>query len=203
MTRIAVILATNLARALARPSPNRFDSSVFAEKQLPNIPYAVYARFATKDELFFTLYVRWEEKILARLDNLPNVKTLEEFALESARRVIASRREDADFYLLLLEFWTYAARDERLRHEFAARHNQQLQRIADRLETIAARLGMKLRMSALELARAGSTMQQSLPPGTRAHPEFLGYDRGHDDGYVLRLWAGDASERRSTHRRVG
>ncbi len=121
---------------------------------------AVYARFATKDELFFALYARWEEKILARMDNLPNVKTFEEFGLETARRVITSRREDADFYLLLLEFWTYAARDERLRHEFAARHNRQVQRIAARLETIAARLGVKLRMPALELARAGSAMQQ-------------------------------------------
>jgi hypothetical protein len=32
-----------------------------------------------------------------------------------------------------------------------------------------------------------------------AHPELLGHDRGHDHGYVLRPWAGDASERRSTH----
>ena len=120
---------------------------------------AVYARFATKDELFFALYARWEEKIIARLDNLPNVKTWEELGLESARRVIASRREDADFYLLLLEFWTYAARDERLRHEFAALHNRQLHRVAAWLETMAARLGVKLRMSALEMARAGSAMQ--------------------------------------------
>jgi AcrR family transcriptional regulator len=121
---------------------------------------AVYARFATKDELFFALYALWQEKRLAFLDDLPDLKTWEEVGLETARRAIASRREDGDFHLLLLEFWTYAARNERLRQQFAERHNQQLQRIAAWLETMAARLGVKLEISALEMARAGSAMLQ-------------------------------------------
>jgi AcrR family transcriptional regulator len=131
---------------------------------------AVYARFATKDELFFALYAQWEESLIARYDHLPDFKTFEEFALENARRVIASRRKDADWYLLLLEFWTFAARDERLRREFAERHNRSVERIAARLEKIAAQLGVKLRVSALELARAGSAMQQGFTLERLADP---------------------------------
>ena len=149
---------------------------------------AVYARFATKDELFFALYARWQEKLLARLDNLPNVKTWDELGLEIARRAIASRREDADFHLLLLEFWTYAARNERLRQEFAARHNQHLHRVAGWLETMAARLGVKLGISALEMARAGSAMLQGYTLERLADPvgvpeelvEFMFQALGHE-----------------------
>jgi AcrR family transcriptional regulator len=149
---------------------------------------AVYARFATKDELFFALYARWQEKLLARLDHLPDVKTWDEVGLETARRAIASRREDADFHLLLLEFWTYAARNERLRQEFAARHNQHVHKVAAWLETMAARLGVKLRISALEMARAGSAMLQGYTLERLADPvgvpeelmEFMLKALGHE-----------------------
>ena len=149
---------------------------------------AVYARFATKDELFFALYARWQEKLIARLDTLPNVKTWDELGLETARRAIVSRREDADFHLLLLEFWTYAARNERLRQEFAARHNHHLERIAAWLETMAAKLGVKLGISALEMARAGSAMLQGYTLERLADPvgvpeelvEFMLQALGHE-----------------------
>jgi AcrR family transcriptional regulator len=149
---------------------------------------AVYARFATKDELFFALYARWQERRLAQLEDLPNVKTWEEVGLETARRAITSRREDGDFHLLLLEFWTYAARNERLRQEFAARHNQHLQKVAAWLEMMAARLGVKLRISALEMARAGSAMLQGYTLERLADPvgvpeelvEFMFNALGHE-----------------------
>jgi AcrR family transcriptional regulator len=131
---------------------------------------AVYARFASKDDLFFALYARREEKIVPRLDQMPNLKTFEEFALDQARRLIALRREDANWYLLLLEFWTYAARDDRLRREFAARHNQSVKRIAARLEKIAAHVGVKLRLPALALARAASAMAQGFTLERLADP---------------------------------
>lgn len=149
---------------------------------------AVYARFATKDELFFALYARWQEKLQARLDNLPDVTTWEEMGLALARNAIASRREDADFHLLLLEFWTYAARNDRLRQEFAALHNQQIHRIAAWLETMAAKLGVKLRISTLEMARAGSAMLQGYTLERLADPvgvpeelvEFMLQALGHE-----------------------
>jgi AcrR family transcriptional regulator len=131
---------------------------------------AVYARFASKDELFFALYAQREESVMARYAKLPEFSSFEEFALENARRVIASRRDDADWYLLLLEFWTYAARDERLRREFALRHNRQVERIATVLEKIAAQVGVKLRLPALDLARAGSAMQQGFTLERLADP---------------------------------
>lgn len=131
---------------------------------------AVYARFASKDELFFALYEEREAKVIARLDPMPDLKTIEEVALDQARRIIALRREDADWYLLLLEFWTYAARDERLRHEFALRHNKSIERIAARLERFATHFGVKLRLSALEMARAGSAMAHGFTMERLADP---------------------------------
>src|SRR5262249_18097170 len=81
------------------------------------------------------------------------------------------RRQQADWYLLLLEFWTYAARDDRLRRAFAARHNQLLQQVAQALERKAAAMGQKLALSAMDLARAGSAMGHGAAVGCLGDPE--------------------------------
>lgn len=121
---------------------------------------AVYARFASKDDLFLALYDQRQQEIAAAFNPGHNYKTFEEFALDDARHLIALRRNESEWYLLLLEFWTYAVRDPRLRREFAARHNQALARVAGRIEAVAARLGVKLRLPALDMARAASAMSQ-------------------------------------------
>jgi AcrR family transcriptional regulator len=120
---------------------------------------AVYARFKSKDELFFALYDQWvDQRIedLARYNTPP--RTFEALLRSDARRLMALRNAHADWYLLLLEFWTYAARDERLRQELAAHHERFVRELANAIEASAKALGATLKRPAIYLARAGSAM---------------------------------------------
>jgi len=120
---------------------------------------AVYARFKSKDELFFALYDEWVDQRIVDLerDGTPP-KTFEELLRTDARRLTALRNAHADWYLLLLEFWTYAARDERLRQELAAHHERFVRELAKAIEGSAKALGATLNRPAIYLARAGSAM---------------------------------------------
>jgi len=120
---------------------------------------AVYARFKSKDELFFALYDEWVDQRIVDLEryNTPP-KTFEELLRTDARRLTALRNAHADWYLLLLEFWTYAARDERLRQELAAHHERFVRELAKAIEASAKALGATLNRPAIYLARAGSAM---------------------------------------------
>jgi AcrR family transcriptional regulator len=120
---------------------------------------AVYARFKSKDELFFALYDEWVDQRIVDLEryNTPP-KTFEELLRTDAQRLTALRNTHADWYLLLLEFWTYAARDERLRQELAAHHERFVRELAKAIEASAKALGATLKRPAIYLARAGSAM---------------------------------------------
>jgi len=120
---------------------------------------AVYARFKSKDELFFALYDEWVDQRIVDLEryNTPP-KTFEELLRSDARRLMALRNAHADWYLLLLEFWTYAARDERLRQELAAHHERFVRELAKAIEASVKALGATLKRPAMYLARAGSAM---------------------------------------------
>ena len=139
---------------------------------------AVYARFKSKDELFLALYDEWvDQRIadLARYNKPP--KTFEALLRGDAKRLMALRNAHADWYLLLLEFWTYAARDDRLRAELAAHHERFVQDLAAAIEASVAALGATLKRPAIELARGGSaislgvTLERLLDP--QAVPETL------------------------------
>jgi len=120
---------------------------------------AVYARFKSKDELFFALYDEWVDQRIVDLEryNTPP-KTFEELLRTDAQRLTALRNTHADWYLLLLEFWTFAARDERLRQELAAHHERFVRELAKAIEASAKALGATLKRPAIYLARAGSAM---------------------------------------------
>jgi AcrR family transcriptional regulator len=139
---------------------------------------AVYARFKSKDELFFALYDDWvDQRIadLARFDNPP--KSFEALLRSDARRMMALRNAHSDWYLLLLEFWTYAAREERLRQELAMHHERFLRELAVAIEASAKALGATLKRPAIHLARTASamslgvTLERLLDP--QAVPETL------------------------------
>ncbi|PWT76599.1 MAG: hypothetical protein C5B46_00925 [Proteobacteria bacterium] len=139
---------------------------------------AVYSRFKSKDELFLALYDEWvDQRIadLARYSTPP--KTFEALLRTDAKRLMALRNTHADWYLLLLEFWTYAARDERLRQELAAHHERFVRNLAAAIEASVKALGATLKRPAIYLARAGTaislgvTLEQLLDPD--AVPESL------------------------------
>jgi AcrR family transcriptional regulator len=120
---------------------------------------AVYSRFKSKDELFFALYDEWVDQRIADLGhyNTPP-KSFEALLRADAKRLMALRNTHGDWYVLLLEFWTYAVRDERLRQELAAHHERLVRELAKAIEASARALNATLKRPAIYLARAGTAM---------------------------------------------
>ena len=116
---------------------------------------AVYSNFESKDDLFLALL---DERIERRMQQLrqaaAGLKTLEDLARRDARRWTATMGQEPEWRLLLMEFWTHAARDPRLRRELAARHARQLEAAAKVLEEAAAGLGETLLLPARDIVRA-------------------------------------------------
>jgi AcrR family transcriptional regulator len=98
---------------------------------------AVYSNFAGKDALFLALLDRHLDEQLAAVERLSGAESNR--ALRDDLEA-ASTKEMAhgSFGLLMLEFWVYAARDERARTALVARSRHLRERLA---EMIAERRG--------------------------------------------------------------
>lgn len=83
---------------------------------------ALYSNFAGKEELFLALF---EERIVADVDEYAEIvaagATLEEQARGAGDRWMAILRERPNYFPLLIEFWSYAIREPRLRKRLGAR----------------------------------------------------------------------------------
>lgn len=92
---------------------------------------AVYSRFASKADLFLALY---EDRQAERRQIFKRLARTAEHDHATAAAWGRVLREERDWLLLLIEFWTYAARDPAIRERFAALHTATRQAIA---QTIA------------------------------------------------------------------
>ncbi len=120
---------------------------------------AVYSNFASKDDLFLALLdERIEQRVREFQEAAAKRGTLEDLTRGDARRWAATMARRPEWTLLLMEFWTHAARDPRLRREFAARHLRLLEAGAQMLEDAAAEMGETLLIPPLDLSRAASAM---------------------------------------------
>ena len=80
---------------------------------------AVYATFASKADLFLALYEERTEERMAQVATI--AATVEADALQEGFGAWAEvLRHERPWLLVLLEFWTFAARDAALRRRFAA-----------------------------------------------------------------------------------
>jgi AcrR family transcriptional regulator len=118
---------------------------------------AVYSRFGSKADLFLAILDEHIDRIVAEVAQ------------------VAGERE---WFPLVLEFWSHAARDERLRREFAARHERLVGAYAGLIEADYARLGLPLPLAPEVLARAvvamgnGVALERLADPG-RVPEELL------------------------------
>jgi len=120
---------------------------------------AVYSNFESKDDLFLALLdERIEQRVREFHEATAKRGTLEDLTRGDARRWAATMARKPEWTLLLMEFWTHAARDPRLRREFAARHRRLLEAGAQMLEDAAAETGETPLMPPLDLSRAASAM---------------------------------------------
>jgi AcrR family transcriptional regulator len=83
---------------------------------------ALYSNFAGKEDLFLALF---EERIAADVGTYSEIvaseATLEDQARGAGDRWMEILRERPDYFPLLIEFWSYAIREPRLRERLATR----------------------------------------------------------------------------------
>jgi AcrR family transcriptional regulator len=132
---------------------------------------AVYSRFGSKADLFLAILDEHIDRIVAEV---AQVATLDQ-PLGAHAELLAGRRMDLlererEWFPLVLEFWSHAARDERLRREFGARHERLVGAYAGLIEADYARLGLPLPMAPEVLARAVVAMGNGIALERLADP---------------------------------
>src|SRR5215218_3756119 len=140
---------------------------------------AVYSRFGSKADLFLAILDEHIDRIVAEVAQVAGVdQPLGAHAELLAGRRMALLERETEWFPLVLEFWSHAARDERLRREFAARHERLVGAYAGLIEADYARLGLPLPLAPEVLARAvvamgnGVALERLADPG-RVPEELL------------------------------
>jgi len=133
---------------------------------------AVYSRFGSKADLFLAILDEHIDRMVAEVAQVAGVDQ----PLGAHAELLAGRRMDLlererEWFPLVLEFWSHAARHERLRGEFAARHERLVGAYAGLIEADYARLGLPLPLAPEVLARAvvamgnGVALERLADPG--------------------------------------
>jgi AcrR family transcriptional regulator len=128
---------------------------------------AVYSRFGSKADLFLAILDEHIDRIVAEVAKVADLDQ----PLGAHAELLAGRRMDLlererDWFPLVLEFWSHAARDERLRREFGARHERLVAAYAGLIEADYARLGLPLPMAPEVVAMGnGVALERLADPG--------------------------------------
>ena len=132
---------------------------------------AVYSRFGSKADLFLAILDEHIDRIVAEVAQVAGVdQPLGAHAELLAGRRMALLEREREWFPLVLEFWSHAARDERLRGEFAARHERLVGAYAGLIEADYARLGLPLPLAPEVLARAVVAMGNGIALERLADP---------------------------------
>jgi len=116
---------------------------------------AVYSRFGSKADLFLAILAERIDQLVAEVAQVAALhQPIPEQAELLAGRRMALLDREREWFPLVLEFWSHAARDERLRHEFGACHERLVGAYASLIEADYARLGLPLPLAPEVLARA-------------------------------------------------
>lgn len=116
---------------------------------------AVYSNFASKEGLFLALLDRhFERRVREIAELLSSDEDLVTQMREGSRGFVRAILEEKDMSLLMMEFWTYAVRNEPLREQVVARVRRMRRELADLFESRLAGLGLTLPVTYDELALA-------------------------------------------------
>jgi AcrR family transcriptional regulator len=116
---------------------------------------AVYSRFGSKADLFLAILAERIDQLVAEVAQVGGLhQPIPQQAELLAGRRMALLEREREWFPLVLEFWSHAARDERLRREFGARHERLVGAYAGLIEADYARLGLPLPLAPEVLARA-------------------------------------------------
>jgi len=106
---------------------------------------AIYSNFAGKEDLFLALF---EEHVASQNRKYREIfnrgQNLEERSRGGADDWMAFLHDEPDSFPLMIEFWSYAIRDPKLRRRYAARLAAFRQTFAELIEQGASELGIEL-----------------------------------------------------------
>ena len=106
---------------------------------------AVYAHFETKADLFLAILERRvDQRVSAQEEAGADARDFAAMVSQAAEQWGTVMRDDAAWTLLLLEFWTHAARDPELRARVAEQHARTHVSIARLVAEVRARSGETL-----------------------------------------------------------
>jgi AcrR family transcriptional regulator len=160
---------------------------------------AVYANFASKEELFLAmLEARFEE----RLRELDRILSTEEDpdtqAREATAGFIAAIEAEPEWERLFFEFAVHAARNEGFRAELVFRYRTMRERIAELLARRAERLGIEPVVPPQQVATMTFAMANGIALERMLEPEAV------PDGLapeMMAIFFGGLRARAATHRR--
>ncbi|HEY7606482.1 MAG TPA: TetR/AcrR family transcriptional regulator [Actinomycetes bacterium] len=133
---------------------------------------AVYSRFGGKADLFLAILDERIDQLVAEVAEVARTdQPIPAHAELLAGRRMALLDREREWFPLVVEFWAHAARDERLRREFAARHERLVGAYAGLIEADYARLGLALPLAPEVLARAVVAMGNGVALERLADPD--------------------------------
>jgi AcrR family transcriptional regulator len=145
---------------------------------------AVYSNFASKEDLFFTVYERRLEARVAEFEALLKAAPLARDAIEAIARTAAVRSERDDGWLaVFFEFWAHVLRHEELRERFAALHARVIEPLEAALVRHAEEVGEALPEDPRKLATARYAMQLGLQLERLTQPDVVDPELG-----ARRVW---------------
>ncbi|MGE3289188.1 MAG: TetR/AcrR family transcriptional regulator [Pseudonocardia sp.] len=124
---------------------------------------AVFSNFTGKDDLFLAVVeVRNRRRQAEQTDQMRAGRTLAGGLRAAGREMADTMLRDPHWTPLLIEFWTHASRNERLRTRASAAHEQLLEGYGVLITELAARDGLELVVPAKEAARSAAALARGL-----------------------------------------
>ena len=151
---------------------------------------AVYSNFDGKDGLFLALLdQQFAVRLAPHVERFNAARSLDEGLRASVSVLAETARREPLWAPLLVEFWTHASRDPRLRAEALSRHDRVLDEMGEALTSIAERFGVAWSRPGRELIRSASAFARGMalerlldPDGVPAEvfeEEFLLFVNSH------------------------
>jgi AcrR family transcriptional regulator len=141
---------------------------------------AVYSRFDSKADLYFALLEELnEERTLSIEESIAGAQSRDE-VVEALKRWFSGHRVkgNASPTLVLVEFWSWAARDPALRARASAVHERMLVRIADVVDEALERCDAELPYATVDLVRLVAGLARGITLERHISPDLV------DDGLV-------------------
>ena len=124
---------------------------------------AVYANFASKEELFLAMLDAHFDARLAELDRILSTEAdPDDQAREAAAGLMRVLSEEPEQHRLFFEFAVHAARNEDFREQLVARYRILRERLAELLAGRAERLGIEPVLPADEIAAMAFAMANGM-----------------------------------------